>query len=113
MREINFNEKTNPWTAQKGYENIHQPGGKGIAGVEIQVARRFYQRIYRAGGSQSCGYPRGEAEVGGNIDQLIQSIRNQIAINQQAIESIFAMQSELKACLDELIEIREKSKNID
>ncbi len=107
------NEKADSRSAKKGHENIYQPGGAGVIRNKGQATGSVSQRIYRTGSPQPGRDPRGASKVGGNIDQLIRTIHNQIAANQSAIEGLYDMQSQLKACLDELIEIREESKNVD
>ncbi len=113
MRVNLTNAQSSTRSKERSDEYILVSGRQGTVEVESQTARNISKRVYRTGSSKPGGYPRGTSKIGGNIDQLIRTIQNQIAVNQSAIEGIYEMQSQLKACLDELIEIRDTSKNVD
>ncbi len=113
-------EESKPRSTQKTVEYIYQSGGEGVTRTKSQVVRTIDQRIHRTGGTEQSRNTGREAEVGGNIDQLIYSVKEQLLANKVAVQDIADMykkllerEDKLKACLDQLIEIREKSKNVD
>ncbi len=113
-------EETHPRREERQIDVDYKPARERTITTKIKSFGNINQRACRTSSPEQSRYPRGAANIGGNIDQLILSVQEQILANEETVKDIAGMyekllerEVKLKACLDQLIEIRETSRNVE
>lgn len=113
-------EEAHPRTEERQVDIDYKPARERVIATKIKPFGNINKRTCRTSRPEQSRYPRGAENIGGKVDQLILSVKEQIVANEETVKDIAGMyeklleiEVKLKACLDQLMEIREESQNIE